>query len=310
MSVPRQAALAWGGRVTQLISHRENAVYKMVLPGGAQAALRLHRAGYQSQSAIRSELWWCSALADAAVAVPRPLPALTGELLTEAAPGVFASAIAWVEGVPLGAGGTPLTGNVAQQVRRFQALGYLLAQMHKTTDRLTLAPDFERPDWGIDGLTGEAPHWGRFWEHAALTPDEARLMRRARDGLRERLTDYAAGGADQGLIHADVLRENVLVDGDALTLIDFDDSGTGFRLLDLGTALVQNLVEPAFPALRDALVEGYGYLRPLDESMVPVFTLARALASVGWTMPRLAANDPIHRSHIARALACAAEVLP
>ncbi len=36
--------------------------------------------------------------------------------------------------------------------------------------------------------------------------------------------------------------------------------------------------------------------------MVQAFTLARALSSVGWTMPRLQPDDPIHKSHLARAL--------
>nr|HMS95936.1 phosphotransferase [Tabrizicola sp.] len=114
---------------------------------------------------------------------------------------------------------------------------------------------------------------------------------------RERLT-----GGDTGLIHADVLRENVLVNDRSVSLIDFDDSGFGFRLYDLGTALVQVLALPEFPALREALMAGYG---TSDGVMVDTFTMARSMASVGWTMPRLAPDDPIHRSHLARAVACA-----
>jgi hypothetical protein len=38
-------------------------------------------------------------------------------------------------------------------------------------------------------------------------------------------------------------------------------------------------------------------------------TLMRCCASVGWTMPRLAPDDPIHRSHITRMLKLAAHVL-
>jgi Ser/Thr protein kinase RdoA (MazF antagonist) len=115
--------------------------------------------------------------------------------------------------------------------------------------------------------------------------------------------------ADTGLIHADVLRENVLVDGTTLSLIDFDDSGFGFRPHDLGTVLSQNLYEPGFPAIREALIAGYAETRAIDPAMVDLFTLARTLASVGWTMPRLAPNDPIHRSHIARAVMCAQRML-
>ena len=108
-------------------------------------------------------------------------------------------------------------------------------------------------------------------------------------------------GGDFGLIHADVLRENVLVDGDRVSLIDFDDSGHGFRLHDLGTVLSQNLYEPGLPDIARALIAGYATLRPADPELVAVFTMARTLASVGWTMPRLGPDDPVHRSHINRA---------
>ena len=42
---------------------------------------------------------------------------------------------------------------------------------------------------------------------------------------------------------------------------------------------------------------------------VQAFTLARALSSVGWTMPRLQPDDPIHKSHLARAVMVAGQVL-
>ncbi len=57
---------------------------------------------------------------------------------------------------------------------------------------MTLPADFTRPAWDIDGLTGDAPFWGRFWEHPALSPDQAATLRKGRDFLRERLTDYLA----------------------------------------------------------------------------------------------------------------------
>jgi Ser/Thr protein kinase RdoA (MazF antagonist) len=113
---------------------------------------------------------------------------------------------------------------------------------------------------------------------------------------------------DAGLIHADLLRENILRGPAGLALIDFDDSGFGPRLYDLGTALVQSAPAEDLEARAEALLEGYGRTRPLPadaRALVLAATLARACASVGWTMPRLAPGDPVHRSHIARALALA-----
>jgi len=172
--------------------------------------------------------------------------------------------------------------------------------VHRATDALALPDDFTRPRWDLDGLVGEQPLWGRFWEHPSATADQRAVLIRARDALRERLA------GDIGLIHADVLRENVLVNDRSVSLIDFDDAGFGFRLYDLGTALLQTVRHPEHPLLRDALMAGYG---TTDQAMVDACTLARSLASVGWTTPRLAREDPIHRSHLARATACAAMVL-
>ena len=315
MTEELEAAAAWGGHDLRLIRNRENAVYEMRLPavagsqGDVRAALRLHRPGYQAEAAIRSELWWCAELARAGVAVPRPMPSRAGDLLHRLASGRLASVIQWVEGVPLGEAGQPLPGTAAEQATLHRALGRLVAQVHAATDAMTLPPDFTRPSWDIDGLVGDAPFWGRFWEHPALTASESAQLLRARDFLRERLAAHLAKGGNIGPIHADVLRENVLVNDNSLSLIDFDDSGIGFRLYDLGTVMSQNLYQPNRAALQAALIEGYASLRPIDPEMVPLFTLARTLASVGWAAPRLAADDPVHRRHIDRALMWSAQVM-
>lgn len=310
MTVQDQADLAarhWHGQIRRLIRNRENAVFEMETPDGP-AALRLHRHGYQDAAAIRSELWWCARLAEAGVAVPPPLPGRDGSLLLTLPGGRFASAIRWQDGVPLGETGVPLADPLPVILDRHRALGRLLAQVHSAADHLTLPEDFSRPRWDMAGLVGEAPQWGRFWDHPAATPAQAHRLRVVRDWLAGRLRDMSE--ADFGLIHADVLRENVLVDQQAISLIDFDDSGFGYRAYDLGTAMLGNLAEPAYALIRDALVDGYATLRPVSVAMVEVFTLMRACASVGWTMPRLRADDPIHRSHLARCLSCADRIIP
>lgn len=294
-TLANEAAAHWGGTPLRLIRNRENAVFEMRLPSGARAALRLHRQGYQPEAAIRSELWWCAALAEQGVAVPAALPDREGRLLVTLSSGRSASVIEWIEGEPLGEAGVPFPTPLPLLLDRHRALGHLIRRLHDTTARLTLLPDFQRPRWDLDGLTGEAPFWGRFWDHPSASPDQRATLIRARHALRERL----AALPPVQLIHADVLRENVLVNDRSVYLIDFDDSGWGFPLYDLGTTMSQNLYEPAYADIRDALMEGYG---TADRDMVETMTLARTCASVGWTMPRLAADDPINARHIARAV--------
>jgi Ser/Thr protein kinase RdoA (MazF antagonist) len=294
------AAQAWGARVLRTLRDRENHVVEIALPSGDRAALRLHRAGYQSPEAIRSELWWCAELARAGLPVPAALPAQDGQLLLFLPDGRHASVIAWIEGEALGEADKPFDLPLPQVLDCYHALGQLLARVHQTTDTLTLPEGFTRPRWDWEGLVGDQPLWGRFWDHPAASPDQRATLIRARDALRERLI------GDIGLIHADLLRENVLVNGRSVSLIDFDDSGFGFRLHDLGTALLQTFRHPEQPQLRAALMDGYG---TTDEDTVRAFTLARALSSVGWTIPRLQPDDPIHKSHLVRAIILAGQVL-
>ena len=54
----------------ELIKHRENFVFRVRRADGGQVALRVHRAGYHSDAALRSELQWIHALADDGIEVP------------------------------------------------------------------------------------------------------------------------------------------------------------------------------------------------------------------------------------------------
>lgn len=297
-----EAIAAWGGGpVPRLLHERENAIYAVRLTTGARAALRLHRVGYQSAEAIQSELVWTAALADAGLPVPRPLPARSGALLHRLSTGRYASVVEWVAGRPLGQAWTPLQGPPDLNADRFHRIGALLARLHEVTDALALPEGFTRPAWDAEGLLGERPLWGRFWENPALTTRESAVLAEARAAARARLEALRVEGADYGLIHADLMRENILVHGPALRLIDFDDSGFGFRLYDLGTLMLQNLAEPAYPDLLAAAVEGYAARRPVRAADVPMFVMLRCLASCGWATSHLSPGSPRLRDYASRA---------
>jgi Ser/Thr protein kinase RdoA (MazF antagonist) len=307
-----EAARLWGASgEPRLIKDRENAVYEIALPGGDRAALRLHRPGYQSLAAIRSELWWMARLAEAGLPVPRPVPARDGALVAGVG-GRAASVVSWVEGAQIGDGATPLEPDAGAVAARYRALGRLIAAMHDATDALTLPPDFERLGWTRPAYTGEAPLWGRFWENPALSAAEAELLRHARAEADAALARHEAEGADFGLIHADVLRENVLSREGRLSLIDFDDSGFGFRAYDLATAEVQGLEDPMNATASLALHDGYRAARRADAPPlgdVTLFVALRTFASCGWIVTRATPDDPRQRFYADRALRAARRLL-
>lgn len=306
MSDLAAALAAFGAKDAQLVSARENEVYR-VLHAGRPAALRLHRPGYQGLASIASELEWLAALRRMGMRVPEPLAGLGGDTIATLPSGRLATLVSWLDGRPLGEGGFPLEGSRELQERRFFAVSQEIARLHDATDSIALSPHFSRQRWDLDGFLGENPLWGRFWESPALTMGERDLIVRAREAARGDLVSFAPR-ADFGLIHADVLRENVLLDGTgAAALIDFDDAGWGFRIYDLAALMTQNLGEPHADALREAAIAGYRSIRSLPDDAVAhldLFVMLRRFASMGWVVPR--SDDPkLQRLYAERAVEAA-----
>ncbi|MBR9843801.1 MAG: phosphotransferase, partial [Rhodobacteraceae bacterium] len=268
-------------------------------------ALRLHRPGYQSDAAIRSELWWAEALVAAGMDVPVPVRTKAGDVIADVAQaGRKASIVTWMDGAPMGEGDVPLGGSPERQAALHHALGAELARLHAASDAAVLPDGFERAVLDVDALLGGDPAWGRFWENPALSEGERAVLLETRARLREVIGDHATGG-DFGLIHADALRENVMVHEDAVRLIDFDDGAFGFRMYELGVAMSQNWDQSNRAELGAALLEGYGTVRPApgDAALLEAFTVMRGLASCGWVIGRYAPDAPETAGYAARAVA-------
>jgi Ser/Thr protein kinase RdoA (MazF antagonist) len=250
---------------------------------GTVYALRFHRPGYRGDAQLQSELSWMAALAAGGLEVPRPIASRSGQFI-ESIDGYQVDVLTWLAGRPLGAAGVPLS--LADRPGAFHALGAALARLHEISDAWVPPARFDRPKWDIAGLTGEDPLWGRFWQNPAVSRDERDILLQARDAAQHDLLAQREL-LDYGLIHADAVRENVLIDGASARLIDFDDSGWGYRLFDVATALLKNRNEPDYATLEAALLDGYASHRVLDTRALPLFMMLRALTYLGWIIPRL-----------------------
>lgn len=285
----------WGmeGAEASLVATRENQVYRVDHAGGAYA-LRLHRPGYRTDAELWSELQWMNAAAEGGLHVPAPIPSASGEFL-QVAEGLQIDVLTWLSGAPVGKTGEDLA--AADRNGLFYDIGREMARLHEVSDRWTPPEGFDRWSWDREGLLGENPVWGRFWENPSLTREDRALflvLRREADAELQKLE----GTLDYGLIHADLVRENVMADGSKLQLIDFDDSGFGFRLFDLATTLLKNMRETDYPALRDALIAGYLSVRVIDLAALDLFILLRSATYAGWIIPRM--DEPGSKARNAR----------
>ncbi|MBD1206643.1 MAG: homoserine kinase [Rhodobacteraceae bacterium] len=294
MTDPVAEALAlWGleGAECHLVAGRENRVFRVETPRGT-AALRVRRPGYRSDAELRSELDWMDSMRRAGLSVPQPIASRSGALLERV--GDFrVDLLDWLPGQPMGEGRGPLALTDAPGV--FSRLGEEMARLHAACDAWLPPDGFARVKWDAEGLIGETPLWGRFWENPTLSPEQRDLFLRFRDLARVELARID-GAVDQGLIHADLVRENVLLDGDRLHLIDFDDGGWGFRLFDIATALLKHRHESDFSELAAALLSGYRRVRTIDTRPLRLFLALRAVTYLGWIVPRLSEEGGAERN--------------
>jgi Ser/Thr protein kinase RdoA (MazF antagonist) len=276
------------------IMHSENLTFRVTeRDEGARYVLRLHRPGYNSLEELESERIWVRALRETGVPVPKSLATCEGGHFTlidmpgEAEPR-YAGMTNWLEGEPLGNFLETCTDEAARQ-RMFFRYGEIAAAFHNQASKWQAPAGFSRRSLDRENLLGEAPFWGRFWEHPDLDASERALLLRERERLRASLGAYGEDSGTFSLIHADLTLDNLLFDGERLAVIDFDDCAYGWHQYDLTALLIDCVHHPDFGELQEAVLEGYRRHRGLaqrDVDLLSDFLLVRGMAVIGWFYQR------------------------
>ena len=244
----------------------------------------MHRDGYHRRAAIASELAWLTALRDdGAVLAPIPIAGADGELIQLVADDALARPrhvvlFAWEEGTE------PDT--KAQDLRgRFEALGEIAARMHRHVRGWVRPAGFERFTWDYETTLGTRPHWGSWRDGMGVTPEFEALFARTIDLVRRRLEGFGASPERFNLIHGDMRLANLLIDGEATKVLDFDDCGFGWLMYDCATTVSFFEHRSEVPDLIAAWLRGYRKVIDLpraDEEEIPTFVILRRLLLVAW----------------------------
>ncbi|MEP6827380.1 MAG: phosphotransferase enzyme family protein [Aestuariivirga sp.] len=272
------------GLSVKLINLSENATYKAEAPDGRRWALRIHRDGYHAKMAIASELSWLMDLRKSGVVItPVPVKGRDGEIIQVISHPRMVHPrnivlFDWETGVEPGIG--------ENLVKPFKVLGEVTARMHKHTQSWKRPPWFTRLTWDFETSLGEdKPHWGRWRDGMGVDAPKEKLFGRAVELIGKRLKAYGKTADRFGLIHCDLRLANLLMDGSAVKVIDFDDCGFGWYMYDAATPLSFYEHEPQVPELIAAWKEGYRSVVPLsrsDETEIPTFVMLRRLLLVAW----------------------------
>ena len=295
-AIAQEALAHWGLKpdAIELVSRSENTVFRLDLPDGKRYALRIHRPGYHTLPELESELLWTQALNDAGIRVPVGVRTLSGPgYATIPTPdGKSSRAVGlvnWLEGALLS---TIIESETDESriVGYFRQIGQVLAAMNNQASAWTPPPEFARHAFDVPGYIGETPFWGRFWDIPPLTQAQREVLSRAREGIRDALSDYGKDRGTYSMIHADLHAHNILLDPSGnLQAFDFDDAGFGWHQYDLAVVLFGLEDLPYFDAITDALVVGYRSTRPFSEealSLLPLFLLIRRLVLISWQWDR------------------------
>lgn len=265
-----------------LLSVSENATFRAVdARAGADLVFRVHRPGYHHPGEIASELAWLAALREVeGIAAPVPVPLADGGLIggiEDAGTLRHVVAFGYLPGrEPDAASGLPAW---------FHRLGAITARLHAHSRAWTPPPGFTRKTWTFDTTLGDAPLWGDWRDALGLGADGREVLESTAALLRDRLAAYGEGSGRFGLIHADLRLANLLIEGDRLSVIDFDDCGFSWHLYDFAAAISFIEHEPYIPALLAAWVAGYRGVAPLpdaDVAMMPVFVMLRRILLTAW----------------------------
>lgn len=164
--------------------------------------------------------------------------------------------------------------------------------------RAPFIPPIARPVWDCDTTLGPHALWGDWRVFVGFTPQEKDLLERAETRIRADMAAYGKPRERFGLIHADMRLANLLVEGDILKLLDFDDCAYSWHLFDLAASLSFIEARPDVPDLIAAWIEGYraaSTAYPLEEAdmaVIPSLIMMRRLQLTAWLATRHD-SDPV-----------------
>lgn len=235
--------------------------------------------------AIHTQVAWLDALAAEGLHVPAPLRDRAGAVLMDGAAeaqGLRAVLLHWVPGRILFAALRPV---------HLQRVGRLMARLHGSAERL--AQTGRITSRRVQGIPIDAWARGQFAESVVCPPALRAAVVRACAGLQARMADRPRDSRHWGYLHGDLHPWNLVHHRGEVGAIDFGDSGWGWWAQDVA-AVLQWMHDPlpgwhdhrpAYPALRDALFDGYASLRPLPPGSLDGLDdllLLRRLGTLQW----------------------------
>lgn len=261
----------------------ENAVFLVREFSGRRRVMRVSRIGYHTGEEIQAEVRWLEHLSGQnQVRTACPLRNSQGSFLTTANQGgqtYVCVLFEYLEGIH------PDPARDGEAGEDFRQTGRIAALLHRDAAEWKESRRLARAHWDYEHMIGQGGLFGDWRRCTDLSLGERRFLEEICAGIRRRLWEYGRDDENYGLIHSDLRAANLLKDGGAMQVIDFDDCGFGWHMYDLAASVSFLEDHPGVPDWIRAWIEGYrteGVLTERDIRQIPAFVMARRLQLLAW----------------------------
>ncbi len=267
------------------LNRSENTVFLVEDPALNQkyvARVNSGRLSYHTRPTIESEMAWLKALrSEAGFPVPEVLSSPENETVFEIdlAAGQtkrFVSFYSFLNGQE------PCGDNL---VDGMQMLGQMTAKLHNHAKSWIVPPGFCRPAWSAAAILDDKLGWGHWRNGVGVEGETEKTLAKAEVILRARIEALPHDWDNYGLIHGDLRLANVLIDGDNISIIDFDDCGYGWFLFEMPAAISFIEDHPEIETLQQSWISGYKSVSSTGLDLLeelPSLLLLRRFALLAW----------------------------
>jgi Ser/Thr protein kinase RdoA (MazF antagonist) len=291
-----QALEHWGLQGAQIstLAYRENMTFAVTVNSKERYALRIHQAGYRSDSQVQSELDFIEHLSQSGILTPEVIRSNdNASLVIVSHPKVpeprQCDLFGWIEGPPIRRIFEPPTLTVEELEAAYREAGRAVASIYNAAASWQVPATFDRPVWDEHGIFGREALLGDFRMVTVATDTQRQLMEDVATRLKKDLRAFGKAPDRYGLSQCDLLPENLLLTDQGLRIIDFDDCGYTWIMFDLATAVLDLCGTDLFDPCLNAFITGFRELRPLADDqlqMLPAFLCAKTLSLLGHTATR------------------------
>lgn len=272
---------------TRLVSPIQNTTFRVDSGSGKRYALRVHNPDADERE-IWSELTWLAAISNGTgLMVPEPVSTTGGELVsvvkTDGVPEPRCCVLfRWLEGRSVGSERiTP---------EQFGRVGAMMARLHLFSERWSPPQGFSRYHVDSQLVSDTLRKTLAVPSIRKMFDERNRLMvETSAERVSTAIMTLGYGSDVFGIVHADLVPDNLLFHCGEPAVLDFDDCCWGHYLYDMAFPLREVEDRYEYEDLRAAFLSGYEDVRPLSpqhREYIETFIAAAHLLRLLWVARR------------------------